>query len=306
MARPLCHSGYRLAQSAIGVVVRDEMEVAFRPSRRTIFDSLTRLDNDRAFGLRHLARAVSLRPQLVAFRDSLARSSPVAEVVGCAARFLPPGATSVGEPPLVEFALFRPDGYALPAGVVVDLLHAYESNVILFLAHEFHHTYLGRINTQPVAATNPADQMLRAALWALRNEAIADLIDKSFPFASPNPALAAYVRRYNAEYAQTPTTIHVLDSLLAGVLDDSTRMAAAGQRVRALLWSSGHANGAFIAREIYETFGVDSLLPAIGSPAAFLRTYGAAERIRGNASPFSSKAISTIELLERRYGVLKP
>jgi hypothetical protein len=83
-------------------------------------------------------------------------------------------------------------------------------------------------------------------------------------------------------------------------------MAAAGQRARTLLWSSGHANGAYIAREIYETFGVDSLFPAITSPAAFLRTYAAAEKVRGNASPFSPKALSTIALLERRYWMQKP
>ncbi len=195
--------GYRLAQTAIGDVVRDEFEIAFRPSRRAVFDSLVKLDNDRALDLMHLARAASLRSELVAFR----------------------------------------------------------------------------------------------------NEGIADLIDKPFPFSSPNPSRAAYAERYNAEYAHAPATLHALDSLLAVVSKDSTQMASAGLRARTLLWSSGHPNGAYIAREIYETFGVDSLFPAIFNPAAFLRTYASAEKTRSKPSPFSRKATRVIELLERRYWV---
>ncbi len=35
--------GYRLAQIALGTVVQEDLEVAFRPSRRAAFDSLTAL-----------------------------------------------------------------------------------------------------------------------------------------------------------------------------------------------------------------------------------------------------------------------
>jgi hypothetical protein len=60
-------------------------------------------------------------------------------------------------------------------------------------------------------------------------------------------------------------------------------------------------NGAYVARVIQETFGVDSLFPAVRNPAAFLRTYAAVERKRGNPGPFSVEAMRVIESLEERH-----
>ena len=298
--------GYRLAQMAIGKVVREDLELAFKPSQRAVFDSLTALPTERAFRLEHLARAPELRPQLDAFRDSVSRSAPIIEAIRTAQRFLPPGATSVGEPPLVAFAVFRDDGYSLGPGVIVDLIHAYESNLVLFLAHEFHHAYLSlaQEKTMPDRSGQPdrPDEFpLRSAIQALRNEGLADLIDKPHPLTTTNPVRATYVTRYNDEYAKTPATLHQIDSLLVAIAADSTQMAPAGQRVRTLLWSNAHPSGAYVARTIYEQFGVDSLFPAVTSPVAMLRTYAAAERARGHAAPFSPAAWRVLESFEKTY-----
>jgi hypothetical protein len=298
--------GSRMAQIAIGTVVKEDLELAFKPSQRAMFDSLTKLTNDRATRLTHLIRAASMRPQLMAYRDSLTRTAPIAAAVKTAARYLPPGATNTGDPPLVAFAIFRNDGYSLGPGVVVDLLNAYEADLVLFLAHEFHHTYTGRV--QEAALGRPMDYdfkapdfQLRMAFAAIRNEGIADLVDKPYPLSWPNPVRATYVKRYNEEYAKTRETLQQVDSLLQAVADDSTQFVAAGQRARTLLWSNSHANGAYVARTVYEQFGVDSLYPGISNPAALLRTYVAAERARGNPSPFTPKGWSVIEQFERRY-----
>ena len=86
-----------------------------------------------------------------------------------------------------------------------------------------------------------------------------------------NPVRAAYVTRYNDEYAKTPATLDYQIRLAARRdrrgLDT---VSPAGQRVRTLLWSNGHASGAYVARTIYERFGLDSLFPAITSPVAML------------------------------------
>jgi hypothetical protein len=302
----LATPGSQLAEKILGPVEREDLELAFKPSQRTAFDSLTKLPNDRASRLTHLVRAASLRAQLDVFRDSLMHSAPVAEAVREAQRYLPPGATSVGDPPFVAFAIFRNDGYSLgPSGVVIDLLNAYESNLVLFLAHEFHHTYVARLSEAALGSAarpdNPDDRALRSSIQALRNEGIADLVDKPYPLAWPNPIRAAYVKRYNDEYAKTPATLRQLDSLLELVADDSTKLADAGKSARVLLWSNSHANGAYMARTIVEAFGVDSLYPGITNPAAFLRTYVAAERKRGNPSPFTAKGWRVVDGFERRY-----
>ena len=89
--------------------------------------------------------------------------------------------------------------------------------------------------------------------------------------------------------------------MLEIVADDSTQMSAAGQRARTLLSSNSHPSGAYIARTINEQFGVDSFYHGVSNPAAFLRTYAAAVRARGNPPPFSAKAWRVIESFERRY-----
>jgi hypothetical protein len=109
------------------------------------------------------------------------------------------------------------------------------------------------------------------------------------------------VKRYNEEYAHTPATLHTVDSLLALAADDSAQLRAVGTRIIQLLWSGGHPTGAYMARTIGETFGVDSIFPAVYSPAAFLGTYAAAERKRGNPAPFSVAGMRVIDDLERRY-----
>jgi hypothetical protein len=137
-------------------------------------------------------------------------------------------------------------------------------------------------------------------LQALRMEGLADLIDKPFPLTSPNPVRAEYVKRYNEEYAKTRTTLRTLDSLLTSVAADSTKVAVVGNRARMLLWSNGHANGAFMARTVYETFGVDSLFPSVTNPASLFRAYASAEGAGGRPAPFSAAAWTVIEGIERR------
>ena len=53
--------GSRLAEIAIGPVIKEDLELAFKPSKRPLFDSLTKLTNDRATRLAHLVRAASMR-----------------------------------------------------------------------------------------------------------------------------------------------------------------------------------------------------------------------------------------------------
>ena len=186
--------GYRLAQVNLGASIREAIDVTFKPSRRAEYERATSADDDRSLQLKHLALAAAQRPALTALRDSLARATPIADAMAMAARFLPPGATKTGAPPLVAFALFKDDGYSLLQGIVVDLMNAHGSMLIPTLAHEFHHSYVNRLAKPlpPGSATAP-DAGLRTALHDLRNEGLADLIDKPYPFTYPNPAMAGYV-----------------------------------------------------------------------------------------------------------------
>jgi hypothetical protein len=298
--------GYRLSLQQVSTT-RFDMEIALRPSRRAEFDSLTKADNDQANRLRHLRAAMTHRDALAAYRDSLTRSLPVDKAVAIMARFLPPHAADGTTPPLVAFGLFRDDAYSLgPRGVIIDLDHVYEEGgLVNLLAHEFHHSYLSAMSSLRDPERDSAT-VLYFALRNMRNEGIADLIDKPYPLSYPNSAImSVYAKRYNEAYARTPAVIHSIDSALVVAADDSSKLPAVGRRVNDLLPSSGHYNGSYVAREIYETFGVDSLYPGVRNFFAFLRTYGYAEAKRGNAPPFSPKAVALLDALERRYIVPK-
>lgn len=293
--------GYRLAATNLGPVTRPALEVAFRPSRRADFAKLSTGTSDDALMLRHLARAAQERSALVALRDSLVHSTPIADAVARAAKLLPPGATRNGPPPLVAFAVFKDDGFSLPQGVVIDLLYARSTPLIAILAHEFHHTFVNRIN-KPAPVGPPApDATIRDAIYSARNEGIADQIDKPYPVTNPNPAMAEYVTRYNAEYERTPALLRQFDSLLTVIADAPGKMADLGMTAQMLFWSNGHPNGAYMAREIIETFGVDSLFPGERDPAAFFRTYASAERVHRRPPPFSAKTWRVINDLDAKY-----
>jgi hypothetical protein len=294
--------GYRLSMQQISST-RSDMEIALRPSRTAEFDSLTKMNNQQAGLLRHFRATIPNRAGIAKYRDSVARALPVEQAVALAARFLPPHATEGKSPPLVAFTVFVDDAYSLgPAGVVIDIDHIYEDgSLTLLLAHEFHHTYLSMLSTlrDPMGDSSAT---LYFALRNMRNEGIADLIDKPHPLAPGKTAnRAAYAKNYNDAYARTPAVIHSIDSALVVAADDSTKLPAVGRRVRELLPSSGHFNGSYVAREIDETFGADSLYPAVHDFFAFLRIYASAEAKRGNPPPFSAKSVALLDALEKKY-----
>ena len=298
--------GYQLAMKNLGPRIRDDIEVALRPSRHDEYVRASSENDEHGLILQHLALAWARRDELQAYRDSLVRGTPIADAVALAARYLPPGATTNGSPPLVAFALFKDDGYSFPEGIVVDLLYARTAAVggtplVRNLAHEFHHSYVNRMARPAPGGAAQTDAGLRDAIYSLRNEGLADLIDKPYPFHSPVPGLASYAAQYDSEYAQTPAALQRLDSLLTSMGHGSAPTANDPMALEMLFWSNGHANGAYIAREIFETFGVDSLFPAAHSPAAFIRTFRWAERRHGRGDPLSAAAWRELDSLDLRY-----
>lgn len=295
--------GYRMSLRQVPST-RSDMEIALRPSHRAEFDSLTKLQTDQATRLTHLVRAVRNRAALARYRDSVAKSLPVQQAVALASNYLPPHATEGKQPPLVAFAIFRDDAYSNgPAGVIIDLDHVYVAGKLtLLLAHEFHHSYLVGLSRIRFPSGDDASATLVRALYSARNEGIADLIDKPHPLVdTTSPEMIAYAKRYNAAYDRTPEVIRSIDSAIAVAADDSTKLGEVGTRVQQLLPSAGHYNGSYVAREICETFGVDSLFPGVSNPFAFWRTYGEAEAKRGNPPPFSPKSVALLDALESKY-----
>lgn len=300
----LATPGYRLVQ-VDNPGIRARIELAFKPSLAARRDSVLKTNGDLAGIVEHLRRTVTERDAIVAMRAKLERTlhDSIAVALARTAKFLPKGTIDRMPVPLIGFAPFADDGYSMEEGVLCDPLEVKENGIVELLAHELHHSYGGAITrtlTRPeimAMKTVPPYVPVYATILHLRNEGMADQIDKPYPFVAKD---TVYAKRYNAAYARTPVVLRAFDSLLVA-LPANPRLAG---RASGLFYSNGHPNGAYMGRTIVETFGVDSLLPAATNPFAFLWAYASAEAKRGNPPPFSPQATALLREMEKVY--LKP
>jgi hypothetical protein len=277
------------------------IEIAFKPSRRAERDSVLRRRSEDSATVAHLLVAAAARDDLKRFRAALQPvvADTIAFAVKNASRFLPPGAVN-HPPPLVTFAMFASDGYSQEPGIVLDLYHARENGLADFLSHEFHHSF-GSSLDRTTFPPNGADNRFYQAIRQLKNEGIADMIDKAaHPLVTPS-GMKAYADSYNEAYDKTPATLKVLDSLLVVAGSDAAKLVDAGARAQRLLVYGSHPTGAYMAHTILDAFGRDSLIATVPNAFAFIRMYEAAEVKRGNPSPFSGGGRAALSAMETRH-----
>jgi hypothetical protein len=290
-----------------------KMELALKPSRRAERDRILKGESDTARVIRHVIQAVEQKARVLATCETLRRTigDSVKAAAPRTARFLPPGTMERYGTPFIGFAIFKDDGFAEDPGILLDPLLVADHGMVSLLAHEYHHWYTDTADYTmkwpelEAMKEPPADVRLFLTVHHLRNEGIADQIDKPYPYHA-EPAMETYAARYNAAYARTPAVLRSYDSVLTAAAEHPDQIAALTRRAENLFYSNGHPNGAYMAREIVETFGVDSLMPGVMNPVAFLRTYASAERKRGNPSPFSPTSMAMLDRMEGEFVTHRP
>lgn len=294
--------GYRLAMLSHADLPR-QIRLAFSPALRARRDSILQHASSDSTTISHLLDVARSRRELAAYRASIEATLPdsIATAVRNATSFLPAGAEGRRSPPVVAITIFASDGYSQQPGVVLDLYHIRENGLVSFLSHEFNHAYASSFDQVIVPSTSP-DFRLFNALRSLRNEGIADMIDKPYPLRVA-AGMQWYADAYNKAYAASPTKLHTLDSLLvAASTADSAKLVDIGTRAQQLLPYGSHPNGAYMARTILETFGRDSLIATVPSAFAFIRMFRAASATRGDEPVFSAAGVAELDAMERRFG----
>jgi hypothetical protein len=296
--------GYRLVE-IVRFGARRRIRIALKPSLAATRDSLIRRSPGQARTLRHLQDTYAQRDNILRLRDTLARTlrDTIAVAVARTERFLPAGTTKRFPAPFIGFAVFNEDGFATDSGVVVDPLTIKQHGAADLFSHEFNHSYVGMIDRSLTPAEImakkplPTDLPVFVAVLHLRNEGLADQVDKPYPFAASD---SAYAAQYNSEYARTPAVLRAFDSVLVALPNDAT----AAQRAQPLFWANGHPNGAYMARTVLQTFGTDSLLTVAYNPFTLMRLFNAAEQAKRQPPSLSPQGLAVLRDMEVRY--IKP
>jgi hypothetical protein len=298
--------GYRIAMLSHPDLPR-LIDIAFNPGRRARRDSSLAHASQDSVVITHVLKVAAARGELARFRAAIGpvTADTIAAAIKQSARFLPAGATDGRSPPFIAITIFADDGYAQEPGIVLDLYHIRDDGLTNFLAHEFNHAFSRSFDRTRVP-DGARDSRLFAAIRSLRNEGIADMVDKPFPLHM-SADMQWYVTSYTAAYNASPTKLRALDSLIvASTSADSAGLAAIGARAQQLLPYASHPNGAYVARTILETFGRDSLVATVASPFAFIRMFRAAQAKRGDTAAFSPAGIAALDAMERRYTAPAP
>lgn len=197
---------------------RAHMTLAYKPSRRAERDSVVKNRLAGAGSVMHLDRALAARDEIDRMRASLEKSlrDSITLAVRSAARFLPPGTTEKRPTPFIALGIYTYDGYAQENGMILDAIYIRENGLTELMAHEFHHMYAGDLSRIARANVAAADGPMIGVFWSLRNEGIADMVDKPYPLTARGEAMASYAKSYNETYEKTPA-IRVVPALQARV-----------------------------------------------------------------------------------------
>lgn len=262
-------SGYRaLAGEFPPPALRSRFELVFAPDGTAEAQGQAQRD----WLVAHYLRVRAERPAIQAFVAGLDAPALFGEAMRLASAWLPPGDAA---PPAVALAIFDADARSYDP-VVVDAAFARDlgtDNLVLLLAHEFHHWYRSRAG----AVLSAGD--LAWVLDQIQAEGIADLIN--VPAWLGEPGLPAgvwpgWAARYRGHLAEAPAFLTEMDRILQQMARSPESAAAEAQRLRAMLPMSGHPIGYHMAGRIVAAGLRDALTATCADPVAFFRLYAQA------------------------------
>lgn len=289
----------------------DRLRLACLPSRAAEREAM--LAEHKSMMLAHFAEARQRWPELLKTASRLASTPLQAEAAALACDHLP--VTRLGgresalmAPPPVSFLIFAKDarGYVPVVMDVVMAAELSERDLLLMLAHEFHHNYRNRILAYHPDESPAGTEALIWILDQLQAEGCADLINVPEMIYRPD-APAVHGQMYRDGVAAAPVFLAQFDEALAQLAatraaeptgtDAVAQRQAACQALRQALPMAGHPTGYYMATTIVDAGLERQLVENIGDPFAFVELYDQAARQLGRPD-FSPHARVTLGWLK--------
>jgi hypothetical protein len=281
----------------------DRFRLVFMPSKaRELDEALESADGWTGAYLRHYVRVRDRWDEIMAYVDHPPPSRVLSEARRRALEYLPP--TVPDHVPPVAYVVFGPDarGYV---PVVLDVLNAmdkHDEELLLWLAHEFHHYYRNAVLSYNREAMDPADEHILWVLDQLQAEGTANQVNLKEAFKDREE----FRRRWPTfveGYLASSDVIRTMDSFLARMDAGDGDWMELGLALRRSIPSSGHPTGFFMANLIFQELGRDRLVREVGNPFAFLRSYHEAALLSQGREgpPLSDAALRVVEEMERKY-----
>jgi hypothetical protein len=173
---------------------------------------------------------------------------------------------------------------------------------VLHMAHESFHLYRDRQQEIELPEEDHPDYPVLWTLDQMENEGIGDLINRKALYYG-NGCLADTERasKLQEEQRAQPATLRIMDAFLSEMADDPDLVEGMGRQLRRFIPQSGHPTGFFMANIIEEELGTEALVEVVRNPFAFFTLYNKAARKNGTAPVLSSKAMTLLRSLERKY-----
>lgn len=250
---------------------RECWRLAFQPSMQ-MEDPPPR----RARYIEHYRKVLARKDEIVAFLQKCKRSHSLYDrAVEMAMEHLPPA--DYRDHPRLAFVVFDMDGRGYQP-IVVDPLSAMASGdgLVYFLAHEFHHHYVGELTGLRPGSSQYTYSDLEWVVDQIHREGLANMVNWE-----ADSRRGVHSEAYLEALRRAPEYLRFMDSRLQAVQERGDTIEDIGGELRRNLAYSGHPVGYYMARTIRDNLGRASLLECTHDPLVFFLTFAEAERKAG-------------------------
>ncbi|ANQ49926.1 hypothetical protein MY04_2557 [Flammeovirga sp. MY04] len=201
--------------------------------------------------------------------------------------------------PSISAAIFEPEAYAYPSGIVIDLNKSFQDSdeeLIGFFSHELYHMYRSKFGNKEYANHNGFTR----AIEKLHNEGVADLIDKQDTVFDSKLYPKQFTDIYGEAFNSTSQTLEQFDVLTCKFVKGEISEEEYNSTTQNMFVFGGHPNGFSMTRSIVKNGQKEALVTNFANSLVFIRLYNEAAKVQGKYV-FSDELMTYVDQLEDQF-----